>query len=151
MLEIGRTKVKKLGLENEIKLIEGDSEAISFPDASFDAITVAFGVRNFENLEKGLKEMWRVLKPGGKLVVLEFTKPKQIAFKGLYNLYIKTIAPVIGKMVAKNKEAYQYLNDSVQKFPEGTEFVEILNQVGYKNTYVQSLTLQICSIYCGSK
>ncbi|MBA4140257.1 MAG: bifunctional demethylmenaquinone methyltransferase/2-methoxy-6-polyprenyl-1,4-benzoquinol methylase UbiE [Segetibacter sp.] len=151
MLEIGRTKVKKLGLEKEIELLNGDSESINFPDASFDAITVAFGVRNFENLEKGLKEMLRVLKPGGKLVVLEFSKPKQLAFKGIYDLYMKIVAPGIGKMVAKNKDAYQYLNESVQKFPEGKEFIEILNQVGYKNTYFESLTLEICSIYCGSK
>ncbi len=151
MLEIGRSKVKKLGLEKEIELLNGDSESIDFPDASFDAITVAFGVRNFENLEKGLKEMLRVLKPGGKLVVLEFSKPKQIAFKGIYDLYMKIIAPGIGKMVAKNKDAYQYLNESVQKFPEGNEFIEILNQAGYKNTYFESLTLEICSIYCGSK
>lgn len=151
MLEIGRSKVEKLGLENEIELLNGDSESISFPDASFDAITVAFGVRNFENLEKGLKEMLRVLKPGGKLVVLEFSKPKQIAFKGIYNLYMQIVAPGIGKMVAKNKDAYQYLNESVQKFPEGKEFIEILNKAGYKNTYFEALTLEICSIYCGSK
>jgi len=151
MLEIGRRKVEKLGLEKDIELLNGDSESIDFPDASFDAITVAFGVRNFENLEKGLKEMLRVLKPGGKLVVLEFSKPKQIAFKGIYDLYMKIVAPGIGKMVAKNKDAYQYLNESVQKFPEGKEFIEILNRAGYKNTYFQSLTLEICSIYCGSK
>ena len=96
MLEIGRRKIEKLGLEKEIELLNGDSESINFPDASFDAITVAFGVRNFENLEKGLKEMLRVLKPGGKLVILEFSKPKQIAFKGVYNLYMKIIAPGIG-------------------------------------------------------
>ncbi len=151
MLEVGRSKVEKLGLENEIELLNGDSESINFPDASFDAVTVAFGVRNFENLEKGLKEMLRVLKPGGKLVILEFSKPKQIAFKGVYNLYMKIIAPGIGSMVAKNKDAYQYLNDSVQKFPEGKEFIEILKKSGYKNTYFESLTLEICSIYCGSK
>ncbi len=151
MLEVGRSKVEKLGLENEIELLNGDSESINFPDASFDAVTVAFGVRNFENLEKGLKEMLRVLKPGGKLVILEFSKPKQIAFKGVYNLYMKIIAPGIGNMVAKNKDAYQYLNESVQKFPEGKEFIEILKKSGYKNTYFESLTLEICSIYCGSK
>jgi demethylmenaquinone methyltransferase/2-methoxy-6-polyprenyl-1,4-benzoquinol methylase len=151
MLEIGRSKVEKLGLEKEIELLNGDSESINFPNASFDAVTVAFGVRNFENLEKGLKEMLRVLKPGGKLVILEFSKPKQIAFKGVYNLYMKIIAPGIGNMVAKNKDAYQYLNESVQKFPEGKEFIEILNKTGYKNTYLEPLTLEICSIYCGSK
>jgi len=151
MLEIGRKKIAKLRLEKEIELLSGDCEALDFPDASFDAVTVAFGVRNFENLEKGLKEMLRVLKPAGKLVVLEFSKPKQIAFKGIYNLYMNIVAPGIGKMIAKNKDAYKYLNDSVQKFPEGKAFIEILNSAGFKNTYFETLTLEICSIYCGSK
>jgi demethylmenaquinone methyltransferase / 2-methoxy-6-polyprenyl-1,4-benzoquinol methylase len=151
MLEIGRKKLAKLGLEKDIELLNGDSETINFPDASFDAITVAFGVRNFENLEKGLKEMIRVLKPGGKLVVLEFSRPKQVAFKGFYNLYMKIVAPGFGQMIAKNKDAYQYLNDSVQKFPEGKDFIKILNNCGYKNTYYKALTMGICSIYCGNK
>jgi demethylmenaquinone methyltransferase/2-methoxy-6-polyprenyl-1,4-benzoquinol methylase len=151
MLELGRKKIEKLHLEDKIELIKGDSEIINFPDESFDAVTVAFGVRNFENLEKGLKEMRRVLKPGGKLVVLEFSKPKQFAFKGFYNLYMNVVAPGIGKMIAKNRDAYQYLNDSVQKFPEGQQFVDILNACGYKNTYNKPLTFGICSIYCGSK
>jgi demethylmenaquinone methyltransferase/2-methoxy-6-polyprenyl-1,4-benzoquinol methylase len=131
--------------------LNGDSETIGFPDNAFDAITVAFGVRNFQNLEKGLAEMLRVLKPGGKLVVLEFSRPKQWAFKAIYTLYMKTIAPGFGKLIAKNKDAYQYLNDSVQTFPEGQNFIDILIKVGYKSTYSQTLTLGICSIYCGSK
>lgn len=151
MLEVGRKKLEKLGLNDQIELLQGDSEKIDFPDASFDAITVAFGVRNYENLETGLKEMYRVLKPGGKLVVLEFSKPKQPAFKGFYNFYMNVIAPGIGKMVAKNKDAYQYLNDSVQKFPEGEAFIKILKDNGYKNTYLKTLTLSIATIYVGSK
>ena len=151
MLGIAKTKIEKLGLQNQIDLVEGDSESINFPDASFDAITVAFGVRNFENLEKGLKEMRRVLKPGGKLVVLEFSKPKQVVVRGFYNLYMKFFASNIGKIISKNDEAYKYLNDSVQQFPEGPRFVSILNSVGYQNTSVKTLTLGICSIYCGSK
>jgi demethylmenaquinone methyltransferase/2-methoxy-6-polyprenyl-1,4-benzoquinol methylase len=151
MLEIGRKKIEKLGLEEEIELVNGDSESMSFPTSSFDAITVAFGVRNFENLEKGLREMLRVLKPNGQLVVLEFSRPKQILFKGMYNFYMQTIAPGVGKMIAKNKDAYQYLNDSVQKFPEGKEFITILNNAGFKNTYYKTLTMGICSIYVGSK
>jgi demethylmenaquinone methyltransferase/2-methoxy-6-polyprenyl-1,4-benzoquinol methylase len=151
MLEIGRKKIEKLQLKNKIDLQKGDSETINFPDNTFDAITVAFGVRNFQNLEKGLTEMLRVLKPGGKLVVLEFSRPKQFLFKAVYNLYMKTIAPGFGKLIAKNKDAYQYLNDSVQRFPEGQQFVSILNATGYKNTYSKTLTLGICSIYCGSK
>lgn len=151
MLELGRKKIFKQHLSEKIKLVNGDSETINFPDGSFDAITVAFGVRNFENVEKGLKEMLRVLKPGGKLVVLEFSKPKNLLFKGIYNLYMKVVAQRIGKMIAKNSDAYKYLNDSVQKFPEREGFINILNSTGYKNTYFKTLTLGICCIYCGSR
>lgn len=151
MLDFGRQKVAKLGLEEKINLLKGDSEAINFPDATFDAITVAFGVRNFENLEKGLTEMLRVLKPGGKLVVLEFSKPKQGWFKGIYNLYMKLIAPKAGAWLSKNKDAYQYLNDSVLAFPEGEDFLEILQKSGFQNTYLKRLSLGICTIYCGKK
>ncbi|HEX8277888.1 MAG TPA: bifunctional demethylmenaquinone methyltransferase/2-methoxy-6-polyprenyl-1,4-benzoquinol methylase UbiE, partial [Segetibacter sp.] len=124
MLQIGRNKIEKLGLREAIQLVKGDSETIGFPDNSFDAVTVAFGVRNFQNLEKGLTEMLRVLKPGGKLVVLEFSRPKQFVFKTAYNFYMNTIAPTFGKLVAKNKHAYQYLNESVQRFPEGHAFID---------------------------
>ncbi|MDQ6812120.1 MAG: bifunctional demethylmenaquinone methyltransferase/2-methoxy-6-polyprenyl-1,4-benzoquinol methylase UbiE [Bacteroidota bacterium] len=151
MLDIGRQKIKKLGLTSEIELLKGDSETIAFADNTFDAITVAFGVRNYQNLEKGLSEMLRVLKPGGKLVVLEFSRPKQFLFKGVYNFYMNTIAPRFGKLIAKNKDAYQYLNDSVQRFPEGQQFIAILKHVGYTPTYSKPLTLGICTIYCGSK
>jgi len=151
MLEIGRKKIEQLHLQNKIELLKGDSETIDFPDNSFDAITVAFGVRNFQNLEQGLSEMFRVLKPGGKLVILEFSRPKNVAFKGVYNLYMNYLAPGFGKLIAKNKDAYQYLNDSVQRFPEGDSFIAILNKAGYHSTYYKSLTLGICSIYCGSK
>lgn len=151
MLNIGRKKIEKLGLQNQIELLKGDSETIAFPDNTFDAITVAFGVRNYQNLEKGLSEMLRVLKPGGKLVVLEFSRPKQFLFKAVYNLYMNRIAPGFGKLIAKNKDAYQYLNDSVQRFPEGQQFIDILKNVGYTSTYSNILTLGICTVYCGSK
>lgn len=151
MLEIGRQKIAKLGLQNKIELITGDSETIGFADHSFDAVTVAFGVRNFQNLEKGLAEMSRVLRPGGKLVVLEFSRPKNLVFKAVYNLYMNTIAPGFGKLIAKNKDAYQYLNDSVQRFPEGEEFISILKKAGYKTTSRIPLTFGICTVYCGSK
>ncbi|SIT17129.1 demethylmenaquinone methyltransferase [Filimonas lacunae] len=151
MLEIGREKIVKQGLSAIIDLQKGDSETINFPDNSFDAITVAFGVRNFQNLEKGLKEMLRVLKPGGKLVVLEFSRPKEPVFKTLYNIYMNLIAPGVGKMLAKNKEAYQYLNDSVQAFPEREQLVSIMQGLGYRDTSYKTLTLGICCIYCGSK
>jgi demethylmenaquinone methyltransferase / 2-methoxy-6-polyprenyl-1,4-benzoquinol methylase len=151
MLEIGRKKVAKLLLNKQIELQQGDSEAINFAENTFDAITVAFGVRNFENLGNGLAEMLRVLKPGGKLVVLEFSKPKQNIFRGLYNLYMRVVTPGIGRLISKNREAYQYLNDSVQKFPEGNYFLTIMNEVGYTATYLKTLTGGICTIYCGSK
>jgi demethylmenaquinone methyltransferase / 2-methoxy-6-polyprenyl-1,4-benzoquinol methylase len=151
MLDFGRQKVAKLLLNKQIELQRGDSEAINFTDNTFDAITVAFGVRNFENLQKGLGEMLRVLQPGGKLVVLEFSKPKKFALKGLYNLYMRLVTPGIGRLISKNREAYQYLNDSVQKFPEGNDFLTIMKDVGYTATYLKTLTGGICTIYCGTK
>ncbi len=151
MLELGREKVKKANYQSSIELIKGDSETISFDDQSFDAVTVAFGVRNFENLESGLSEIRRVLRPGGKLVVLEFSKPTANLIKPFYGFYMNRLAPWIGKMFSKDKCAYQYLNDSVQKFPEGEQFVSILKNVGFKNTSRKPLSLGICSIYCGEK
>ena len=151
MLEVGRKKIEKAGLQNSIELLNGDSEAILFDDNSFDAVTVAFGVRNFENLEKGLSEIKRVLKPGGRLVVLECTKPSLPVLKQLYNFYMKFITPKIGKIIAKNNEAYQYLNDSVLKFPEKGSFIQILNQSDYRNAFYKTLTLGICTIYCAEK
>ncbi len=151
MLDIGRQKVLKAGLQCDIELLNGDCETINFANNSFDAVTVAFGVRNFENLEKGLSEIHRVLKPGGKLVVLEFSKPKMAGVKNLYNLYMKVVAPGMGKLFSKNRNAYKYLDESIQKFPEGKNFTSILDNLGYKNTYYKSLSLGICSIYCGTK
>ena len=151
MLEIGRKKIQKLGLQNTIELLNGDCETINFNNDSFEAVTVAFGVRNFENLEKGLSEIKRVLKPGGKLVVLEFSKPKSAVVKTVYNLYMKFICSNVGKIFSKNPIAYQYLDESIQKFPEGKNFTAILDNLGYRNTYIKPLSLGICSIYCGEK
>jgi demethylmenaquinone methyltransferase / 2-methoxy-6-polyprenyl-1,4-benzoquinol methylase len=151
MLELGRKKIQKAGLEATIELLNGDCETINFKNDSFDAVTVAFGVRNFENLEKGLSEILRVLKPGGKLVVLEFSKPKAAVVKFFYNFYMKIICPVAGKIFSKNRNAYQYLDESIQRFPEGNNFTGILDDLGYKNTYTKPLSLGICSIYCGEK
>ncbi len=149
MLEIGRIKIKKRGLEKTIELLNGDSETIKFADNSFDAVTVAFGVRNFENLEKGLGEIKRVLKPGGKLVILEFSQPQIAGVKQLYNMYMKLVARNVGKLFSKNRNAYKYLDESIKKFPEGKNFTLILDNLGYTNTYCKPLSLGICSIYCG--
>ncbi len=151
MLDLGRKKIAEKKLQSKITLFTGDSENIEFEDNVFDAITVAFGVRNFQNLLKGLQEMRRVLQPGGKLVVLEFSKPKNKVFKQFYNLYMNVIAPSFGKLFAKNKDAYKYLNDSVQAFPEGQTFLTIMHEAGFTQTYLKSLSLGICTIYCGVK
>lgn len=151
MLAIGRKKIDRLGLQNSIELAAGDSENLLFADNSFDAITVAFGVRNFQNLEQGLAEMRRVLKPGGKLVVLEFSRPKNALVEALYTFYMKHLAPAFSKLFGSNKEAYQYLNDSAQAFPENEAFVEILKRTGYSDTFHKPLTFGICSIYSGKK
>ncbi|MBS1917306.1 MAG: bifunctional demethylmenaquinone methyltransferase/2-methoxy-6-polyprenyl-1,4-benzoquinol methylase UbiE [Bacteroidetes bacterium] len=151
MLDIGKQKIAKQKLNEQIELQSGDSEAINFVNDTFDAVSVAFGVRNFENLETGLREILRVLKPGGKLVVLEFSKPKNRIFRVLCNWYMKLITPGLGKMISKNAEAYQYLHKSVEAFPEGNEFIEILKKTGYTGTYLKTLSLGICTIYCGQK
>lgn len=151
MLEIGRKKAGKLGLEKSVELVAGDSETINFGDHSFDAVTVAFGVRNFQHLEKGLTEIKRVLKPGGKLVVLEFSRPHAPGVKQFYNMFMKWVAPGIGKLFSKNRSAYKYLDESIKKFPEGKQFTDILDNLGYSNTYCKPLSLGICSIYCGEK
>jgi demethylmenaquinone methyltransferase/2-methoxy-6-polyprenyl-1,4-benzoquinol methylase len=129
----------------------GDSENLPFEENKFDAVIVAFGVRNFENLEKGLTEMQRVLKPGGQLVVLEFSKPRGFPFKQLYNFYFKFVLPKIGQLVSRDSAAYTYLPESVQAFPDGTDFTNILNRIGFNYTTCQSLTFGISSLYTGTK
>jgi demethylmenaquinone methyltransferase / 2-methoxy-6-polyprenyl-1,4-benzoquinol methylase len=151
MLEVGRQKIKRLQLEQRIVLQTGDSEALEFPDACFDAITVAFGVRNFEHLERGMQEMLRVLKPGGRLVVLEFSQPRTPGVRELYDLYLRLVAPNVGRMVSSSREAYQYLNDSVKAFPEGAAFIDILHTCGYTHARMLRLSLGICSLYIGQK
>jgi len=151
MLRLGRKKIEKEGLTSVIELQAGDSETINFADNSFDAVTVAFGVRNFEDLESGLKEMHRVLKPGGKLIVLEFSRPRIKIFRSLYNLYMSIIAPEVASWFSQDRKAYQYLNQSARMFPERQNFVDILNSTGYSNTSFKPLSAGICCIYIGEK
>ena len=151
MLNIGKKKIKALQLEQIIQLQYGDSEQLNFQDGTFDASTVAFGVRNFQHLEKGLSEILRVLKPGGKLMVLEFSKPSAPVIKEAYNLYMKFITPSVGSIFSKSKNAYQYLNDSVQQFPEGMDFIAVMERVGFKHTFYKRLSFGICTAYIGEK
>ena len=151
MLKIGQTKIKKRGLENTIELMRGDSENIKFPDNTFDAAMVAFGVRNFENLGKGLTEINRVLKPGAPFVVLEFSKPRKFPVKQIYHFYFLKILPWIGKIFSKDNSAYKYLPISVLRFPEGKSFLEELHVAGFKKTKEKRLTFGISSIYLGIK
>jgi demethylmenaquinone methyltransferase/2-methoxy-6-polyprenyl-1,4-benzoquinol methylase len=151
MLEHGREKVRKRKLLGKIELKTGDSENLDFQQDIFDAVTVGFGVRNFENLEKGLTEILRVMKPGATLVVLEFSRPRTFPFKQLYNFYFKFVLPKIGRIVSKDQSAYTYLPQSVEAFPDGTEFENILKKVGYKNTTCEPLTFGVSTIYTGKK
>ena len=151
MLDFGRVKIKNEGLESVISLETGDSEQLRFANNSFDAVTVAFGVRNFENLEKGLAEMYRVLRPNGRVVILEFSRPHIFPFKQLYNAYFKYILPLIGRLTSRDIRAYTYLFESVQAFPEGSDFTNILTKTGFQHPVCERLTLGICSIYTATK
>jgi len=151
MLKVGEGKVKKKQLSHIIEFQEGDSENIQFQDNYFDAVTVAFGVRNFENLQKGISEMYRVLKPGGELIVLEFSRPEKFPIKQVYNFYFKRILPSVGKLFSKDASAYTYLPESVAAFPYGKKFIAKMNEAGFKNSKEKKLTFGISSIYYGKK
>lgn len=151
MIKQGRQKINKRNLNDKIELLLGDSENLAFKDNKFSAVIVAFGVRNFENLSKGLSEMYRVLNKNGKVVILEFSKPSKFPFKQVYNLYFKYVLPIIGKMVSRDHSAYTYLPESVQVFPEGNDFLTILSNVGFKEVRCIPLTFGISSIYTGTK
>ena len=150
MLEIGRKKIKKKNLENIIELNEGDAENLKYSDNSFDAITVAFGVRNFENLQKGLTEMRRVLTDDGTLAILEFSKPKAFPIKQIYNLYFRFILPIMGKIVSKSNAAYTYLPESVQGFAEDEAFLSELKKAGFNSPKQKRLTMGIATLYYAS-
>ncbi|UFH56163.1 bifunctional demethylmenaquinone methyltransferase/2-methoxy-6-polyprenyl-1,4-benzoquinol methylase UbiE [Spirosoma sp. KNUC1025] len=151
MLAIGREKMKKRGVDHIIDMRSGDSEGLPFADNEFDAVIVSFGVRNFENLLKGLTDMHRVTRPDGVCVVLEFSNPRQFPFKQLYRFYSRTILPLIGRVVSKDSSAYTYLPESVQAFPDGPDFLRIYEAAGFTNTKWIPLTFGVASIYIGHK
>lgn len=151
MLNRARIKITKAGKSHIIKFEKGDSEQIKFPDHTFDAAIVAFGVRNFENLQKGINEIFRVLSPGAKFIVLEFSRPQNMLIRSIYNLYFFKILPFFGKLFSKDNRAYTYLPESVNAFPDGQEFLMYLDIAGFKELKCRTLTFGIASIYSGVK
>ena len=151
MLEIGQKKLIQKNLGDHIELIKGDAENLPFESNYFDAVIVGFGVRNFENLEKGLLEMKRVLKEGGVVIILEFSNPTHFPIKQLYHFYFKAILPSVGKLVSKHRSAYSYLPQSVLEFPDGNDMIEILQRLGYKHCQFKPQTMGIATIYSGIK
>ena len=151
MLEVGKRKIAKAKLSDKIEMIVGDSEEIPFNDGTFDAITVSFGVRNFANLDKGIKEIARVLKPTGVLVILETSNPTKFPFKQGYKFYTNFILPIIGKLFSKDKVAYSYLSESANSFPFGEAFNNILQKNGFTNTKHTPVTFGVATIYTASK
>lgn len=151
MLAVGVEKMKRKNLDQLITLQKGDSENLVFEDATFDSAISGFGVRNFENLEKGLSEIHRVLKPRGICCILEFSKPKAFPIKQIYNFYFHWVLPKFGKLISKDSSAYTYLPESVDVFPEGDAFVEIMKGIGFKNCRRKPLSFGIASLYLGEK
>lgn len=151
MLDVGIEKMKRKGYDDVISLKLGDSEKLPFDDNRFDALTVGFGVRNYENLEQGLSDMLRVLKPGGKAVILEFSKPKKFPIKQLFGFYSKRVIPFLGRTISKDRRAYEYLPESVEAFPEGEAFTAIMTATGYQNVEAMIVSGGIATIYSGTK
>ncbi len=151
MLALGRRKIARRGLEGRITLRTGDAEALDFPPKSFDAVTVAFGVRNFEDLERGLRGMFRVVRPEGSVIILEFSRPRLVPFRQLYFFYFRHILPRLGRAISSHNEAYTYLPDTVLRFPEGREFLRILEKVGFSATTAERLSGGIVTIYSGTR
>ncbi len=150
MLEIGQKKIERRGIKN-IRLEPGDSEDLRFESDYFDATTVAFGVRNFETPIKGLREMYRVLRPGGRIAVLEFSKPRSKIFGSIYSFYFKYVLPKLGRLLSKDKRAYSYLQESVSVFPDYNRFTDMMEDAGFNQCTYRSLTFGICCLYTGEK
>lgn len=151
MMNVGREKVKQLGLDDQISFAREDCTALTFSDESFDAITVAFGIRNFDNLDKGLSEMQRVLTPGGCLVILELTTPERFPMKQLYALYSKLVIPMLGKILSKDKSAYRYLPATIKAFPQGEVMQNVIKKAGFSTVHFKRLTFGICTLYTAIK
>jgi demethylmenaquinone methyltransferase/2-methoxy-6-polyprenyl-1,4-benzoquinol methylase len=151
MLKYGRQKAIEMKVDNVVEFVKGDSEQMPFADNTFDAMTVGFGVRNFEHLTVGLAEMHRVMRPGGRVAILEASNPPNAIIRWFYSLYFSNIVPMIGKLVSKDSRAYSYLPESVKAFPEGLEFVKILENIGFKNVKWQPLTFGACAMYLMEK
>lgn len=151
MLEVGKVKIEDKNLSARIEMKVGDSEALPYADNHFDAVLCAYGVRNFQDLPKGLSEMCRVMRKGGRLAILEFSQPKTFPVKQVFSIYFKYVMPLFGKMVSKHSTAYNYLPESVMAFPEGQDFCKILEQCGYKNVKARPLTFGITSLYTAEK
>lgn len=151
MMKVGEAKVLKAGLEKVIRFEVQDCTALTFKDNTFDAVTIAFGVRNFENIAKGISEMHRVLKPGGRMVILELSRPETFPMKQLFQLYSATILPLAGRFFSKDDKAYEYLPASIKVVPQNREMVEIMQKQGFSQANYQPLTLGVCTLYTGLK
>ena len=151
MMEIGRKKVQEKGLQNIISFEKEDCQALSYPEGTFDAVTAAFGIRNFADLDKGLREMCRVLKPGGHLSIVELTTPVSFPMKQLFHLYSHTMLPVYGRLISKDTSAYSYLTKTIEAFPQGEQMVEILQVTGFREASFKRLTSGICTMYFATK
>ena len=151
MMEIGRQKVKEEGLEGIISFQKEDCLNLTFPSNTFDAVTAAFGIRNFQDLEKGLGEMYRVLKKGGHLCIIELTTPISFPMKQLFKIYSKVVLPFYGRLISKDSSAYDYLNKTIAAFPQGETMMNILQSAGFTNTSFTRLTFGICTMYIAEK
>ena len=151
MMEIGRHKVQEKGMQNVISFEKEDCTRLSYPDATFDAVTAAFGIRNFADLDKGLSEMCRVLKPGGHLSIVELTTPVTFPMRQLFHIYAHTVLPVYGRLISKDQSAYSYLTKTIEAFPQGERMVEILQKAGFSEASFKRLTFGICTMYFATK
>jgi len=151
MMNVGRQKAKEQGLADTISFVREDCTSLSFADNEFDAVTVAFGIRNFEDLYQGLSEMCRVLKPGGHLVILELTTPDRFPMKQLFAIYSKAVIPLLGKILSKDKSAYHYLPDTIKVFPQGEIMKEVIGKAGFREVNFRRLTGGICTLYTATK